>query len=246
MANFKESVKGIASDLLNIEVNTIITPGLTARKMPEPADAMLDIAEEYQRFLREAAEEAGAQLGEGDEFLGPEERKSGRILLSAEESTFFKLRKWGSKILRTDPGVRSSETKVVIDRIRRNCGRIERVFASLKQRGYRAEVGKMTRDDLKDSAKLASMKLLPNEITIVRKVWEVGVERVLMQSVIQIDGDVFTRIRQGRETDEDKRLHELHGAAVNTSLAHWQFLVKALTNFLSSTIASLWGGTSKS
>jgi len=245
MANFKESVKGIASDLLNIEVNTIVTSGLTARKMPEPPDAMLDIAEEYQRFLREAAEEAGAHLGEGDEFLDPEERS---ILLSAEESTFFKLRKWGSKILRTDPGVLSSETKVVIDRIRRNCGRIERVFASLKQRGYQAEEwkGKMTRDDLKDSVKLASMKLLPNEITIVRKIWEVGVERVLMQSVIQIDGDVFTRIRQGRETSEDRVLHELHGAAVNTSLAHWQFLVKALTNFLYSTIASLWGGTSKS
>jgi hypothetical protein len=245
MADFKSSVKSIAKDLLHIEVNTIVSSGLTARKMPAPPDAMLDIAEKYQRLLSGTAADVGAGLGEGDGFLGDDEKRAGRILLSAEESTFFKLRKWGSKVLAADRGVLSEETRIVIDRIRRNSGRIERIFAALAERGYSAEPGTMTRDDLKDAAKLSAMKLLPDEMTALRKIWEVGTERVLMQSVIQIDGDAMTRIRAGRETENDKTLHLMHGETVKTSLEYWQFLVKTLTNFVSSTIASLWGGLFK-
>ena len=45
----------IFDDLLNLEVSVILKPGMTARKMPAPAHALLDIIGDYDSFLCGAA-----------------------------------------------------------------------------------------------------------------------------------------------------------------------------------------------
>jgi len=61
----------------------------------------------------------------------------------------------------------------------------------------------------------STIELTPKELLCVRKVWEIGTERVVMQTVVQLDGDIVNRIQIGRETEKDKRLHDMHKDLVN-------------------------------
>src|ERR1700741_3007688 len=45
----------IFDDLLDLEINVIVKPGMTARKMPETAHALLDLVGDYNVFLCRSA-----------------------------------------------------------------------------------------------------------------------------------------------------------------------------------------------
>ena len=63
---------------------------------------------------------------------------------------------------------------------------------------------------------------------ILRKVWEVGTETIVMQTVAQLDGDVVTRVQQARAGVADEPIQTIHREAVANALKHWQFLVETL------------------
>ena len=55
MANLTAAAKNIFDDLLTLEVNVIVKPGMTARKIPAPAQALLDVMSDYDIWLCEFA-----------------------------------------------------------------------------------------------------------------------------------------------------------------------------------------------
>src|SRR5689334_21779996 len=55
MADLTAAAKNIFDDLLTLEVNVIVKPGMTARKIPNPAQALLDIMSDYDIWLCEFA-----------------------------------------------------------------------------------------------------------------------------------------------------------------------------------------------
>lgn len=61
---------------------------------------------------------------------------------------------------------------------------------------------------------------------MIRKIWELGTERVLVQTVIQIEGDVTNRISPAIEAPEREHLLELHQRGIQTSLHMWGNLVQ--------------------
>ena len=89
-----------------------------------------------------------------------------------------------------------------------------------------AAVGK--RGVTRDTKDPRALPLTADEILVVRKVWEVGTEAVVMQTVAQLDGDVITRVQRARLGPADKPVHDLHREAVGNALKHWQFLVDTL------------------
>ncbi len=61
------------------------------------------------------------------------------------------------------------------------------------------------------------IELLPEEIVVLRKAWELMLDEVLMQTTIQIDGDVVTRIRRGLGAEADgATVIKLHTKGVAT------------------------------
>ncbi len=74
------------------------------------------------------------------------------------------------------------------------------------------------------------------QLTTIRKIWEIGTEEILMQTVIQIDGDVTTRIAerlmQDNKTIEYQRalVFKLHDQAVSTSVNFWANLIKTISS----------------
>jgi len=73
-------------------------------------------------------------------------------------------------------------------------------------------------------------RLEPDEVVVLRKIWEIGTDVVLMETVIQLDGDVISRVRQGH--DSDPNLQGLHRSLLETALNNWHFLVDTIGKFI--------------
>lgn len=81
-----------------------------------------------------------------------------------------------------------------------------------------------------------------NIAILVRKAWEIGTETVLFQSVIQIDGDVVTRLSPQIGSADRAFLSELHKGSVQTSMARWQAMFDLVCSLVNQAAALLLGG----
>ena len=77
------------------------------------------------------------------------------------------------------------------------------------------------------------------DIVIIRKAWDVGTELVVMQSTIQIDGDVITRLLKGRDTANGNVMIGVHKDAVDVSFRYWSFLIDTLGRFAGKAVNAL-------
>ena len=265
-----DAAQRIVDDLLNLEIDIIIKPGMTARKMPEPPHALLDIIGAYDTFLCQA----GNRLNPVWESLG---RPAVQVRPSAESAKPQSPNRQTdpatgqlTKPLRTEsvPDVISEdvfdsvreraveaeavyrrlvavanqtrfpedETGVILTRIFRNCDQIKAMLA-------RREVSAVLGGGVdRDSARTLVLPLESSDIVALRKIWEIGTETVVMQTVAQLDGDIVTRIQRGRDAAVYKPLHDLHQEAVASALEHWRFLAQTVATFLSTVLRGFFLG----
>lgn len=65
-----------------------------------------------------------------------------------------------------------------------------------------------------------------SELVMVRKIWEVGTEVIAMQTTIQVDGDVITRLNPNYLDEKIyEKLSDYHKEGVNIALRYWGDLV---------------------
>lgn len=77
------------------------------------------------------------------------------------------------------------------------------------------------------------------QITEIRKIWETGTEKAVLQSVIQMDGDVITRVHPTKVHEQE--LHALHTQATKTAIKTWMDMFKLITELVSDTFNKLFG-----
>jgi hypothetical protein len=267
----------IFDDLLDLEINVIVKPGMTARKMPETAHALLDIIGDYNVFLCRSAGRINTVLTRNEVVRIPVRLKGPYRLADTREATppetagspqhtgtddagwgqmplqilpvddtvsvetFDRLREWAVQVeaayrlaLNND-WVEDDEAPILLKRIYRNCDQIK---AILEKKGM--TVAGVTTGIVRSTAAEAKLDFTPDELVTLRKVWDVGTETVLMQTVVQIDGDVVTRIQRGREGAAYKPIHDLHHEAVGNAIRHWQFLGQTVAQFLTSVLKSFF------
>jgi len=265
-AGAESRVKGIFEDLLNLEINVIITPGMTARKMPSPSDALSNIAGAYDDLLREFTVEvqrkwkerrsprttvfggavksrierppshsmvdAGGKLisiSTADLVTGPSDRSG--------FAAFDDLRVWSVEAtavacaLIATPGWPDAawlnEKVVLFKRVQRNCEQLQDILKDLPHVDPQRQ---KVQDDI---------KLTPEQLLTVRKVWDVGIATVVMQTVVQLDGDIVTRIQEGHDAASSQAIHALHRETVESAIKNWQFLGQTLAQFLTSALQRL-------
>ena len=71
----------------------------------------------------------------------------------------------------------------------------------------------------------------PDQLALLRKIWEVGTTEIAMQTVVQLDGDVVTRILAKYADREFEILHRLHNQGVDTAIGFWKDLIGVLKDF---------------
>lgn len=70
-----------------------------------------------------------------------------------------------------------------------------------------------------------------DELALLRKIWEIGTSEIAMQTVVQLDGDVVTRIQSKYASPDFTTLHQLHHKGVNTALEFWKDLIALVKDF---------------
>ena len=234
---------------------------MTARKMPAPGHALLDIIGDYDKFLCWVAnsvkdhwdpEETPVQVRPSDEprhatsphrNTDPDGKLRQPLRVESvgdvvAEATFDELRERAVEaeavwryVVTQDEGIAEDATGSILRRVYRNCDQIKGL---MRGEAVRKRLSEQTVS--RDSTEAAELPLSADELITLRKAWEIGVETVVMQTVVQLDGDIVTRIQTGRETAANKSIHDLHRQSVESALAHWQFLGKTLAEFLTSTL----------
>lgn len=257
-------VKGIFDDLLNLEVNVIVSPGMTARKMPDPWDAFAEIATSYADLLVDFALEVQAAQSSwrgppvavldedrarssfaalGGASLVDEQgalrdlRLAGKLIGQDEQPSIATFRHlaarageaWavGCALVATSgwpQREKVNERVVLLKRILRNCGQLMEILGSVSPSG--AEEGVLARH----------VELTGEHLMMLRKIWEVSINTVVMQTVVQLDGDIVTRIHAGHASASSSTLHQLHREAVASAVQNWQYLGTTLAQFLQSAL----------
>ncbi len=89
--------------------------------------------------------------------------------------------------------------------------------------------------------KYKDFDLAPEDITLIRKVWEIGIDRIVLQTFVQIDGDVTTRISEIFSKNPNKMVLKIHNDSISTSTAYWANIFKAFVELTGDTIAAIFG-----
>ncbi|MGZ8181514.1 MAG: hypothetical protein ACXWT1_06120 [Methylobacter sp.] len=165
-------------------------------------------------------------------------------------TTFEKLRILAKQAYNGNiPGIeiKDEELRIMLVRIRRNCDLIKAILKDLEKK----------ENGLKDFINVDEEKLIENlqdekmqlnfknvqlsQITTVRKIWEIGIESVLIQTVIQAEGDVITRITPDlvdRQNIAEMReaMLTVHRNTMDIGLLHWKNLIGVVLELASKII----------
>lgn len=267
------AARQMLDDLVNIEVNTIVKPGMTGRKMPAVGHAILDVFSNYDRWLCEHSGEINAAwrvfgTRHKEAFLADVARKG-------EQSKWWILEDGGQLITELDVGTiydpdqpieagtfdtlrkraRTAEelhrvmtnagqplekgTAVMLQRIIRNCDELATILrahgpgdAPPASAGTDPPSATLERSSASGVTSAGDADLTPEEIVRIRKVWELGTETIVMQTVVQLDGDVVVRIDEARTAVDHQALRETHRESVDTALGHWRNLVDTVVRMV--------------
>ncbi|MDW7691021.1 hypothetical protein R9C00_20290 [Flammeovirgaceae bacterium SG7u.111] len=284
MANF---LQNLASDLLTLEVNTIVKENLSGAKMPpKKRMAFLDIANRYRSILVEfgicvKADGNPIPKTKGQEPLLLRWRFGGEFSfveikdMAAKGQAYFaaKLKKAKSqneiddlegklklltrierqssnvvglfKIRRQEYNVDTSNTKKGFDGTCNMDGMtsdLEPFSSQMASEGWNNDLS------IQDINKVEDMELDPDQVTLLRKVWELGTQKVLLQTVIQIDGDMTNYLTNQfvyLPPELRKVVLDLHNDATSSGTKIWSTLFTTITQLAGKGLNQLFSKKNK-
>ncbi|HEY7581880.1 MAG TPA: hypothetical protein VH855_30140 [Acetobacteraceae bacterium] len=238
-----QGLDAIARNLLNLEVNTILCDGISAEKMPDAAHALLDVAQRYHRFLLNRIGDLRQEGIDVRPGLPPLAANGATVDFeawqprSANLAVFEALRAAAQccvAALHRNPPHGWEQRQVIFDRISVNAEQIKAIYRNLGEQDVTSGVTAIDIGASLDHALDPGARLSQSEVVLLRKIWEVGTEMIAMQTVVLIDGDVFTRVQAGWQSDADQALHTLHRQAVETCVTQWTNLFRIAAELLGS------------
>jgi len=85
------------------------------------------------------------------------------------------------------------------------------------------------------------LDLSPDQITLLQKAWDIGTEPILLQTIIQIDGDVTTRMSESFAKKPNDTILGIHNQSIVTATTFWSNLVKLITEVVGKTFEWVLG-----
>lgn len=246
----KKYFKTLALDLLALEINTIIKSDMTAIKMPSSRrQALYKVASTYHSKLQELEVRKPVIW----RFAGM--RSFGELRDRAKEGIGKFENELQSATKEEQESLR--EDIKMLERIQEQCSNIVDMFYKLmnsvedknkRQKGYKVDVpnhklleesqeeavsheeSEMWNNDIERSRmnKIEDLNVTVDQVTLIRKAWEIGTERIVLQTVVQIDGDVTTRISERFAKKPNDTILKIHNDSITTSTSFWAQLVKTL------------------
>jgi hypothetical protein len=123
----------------------------------------------------------------------------------------------------------------LLQRILTNCRQLRQVTLLLTQQFPAAEHGVSLFDGTIEQTTAVMFKdprpalvFDTDVLMLIRKAWDIGLENVMFQTAMQVDGDVLVRVTPGLDTDRRTFYAELHRSTVETGIRQWQSLFQLL------------------
>lgn len=237
-ADVADRLRELARNLLSLEVNTILKENITAERMPAVGHTLIDIAGEYSRFLCEVGYDLDPYFTRGPVDASAvvsgwrQTRAFDSAALTISVETFDRLR-WAAKAAGATaaaaPGGLTAVQTSILDRICNNADTLKEILKrpdaakAIPLGATRADLLARRNDDANTQADLAVEDLLA-----LRKIWEVGTEEVVAQTVIHLDGDVVTRVRDLSRQPGGDVLLDVHRQSVDVAVSSWRYLLEVL------------------
>jgi hypothetical protein len=89
--------------------------------------------------------------------------------------------------------------------------------------------------------KQPDLDLTPDHVTLIRKAWDIGTERIVLQTVIQLDGDVTTRMSESFAAKPNDTVLKIHNDSVAASANFWTSLVNLIGQIAGQGVKSILG-----
>ena len=247
--------KKLAEDLLNIEINTIVKSDMSATKLPSSRrQALYELAADYHAKLeqyrvrapaywvyagmrsfgelrdraKEGAREYEKKIGTSPLDDHPGLREKIKMLeriqyQSSQVVGMFKRleQKVKNKTAKQTPGYLSAPEPKKLEELEK----LDKNERAATDKGSQLWNNDIDRSDMNE---VPDLELTPDDVTLIRKAWEIGTQQIQLQTVIQVDGDVATYISESFLRSSDKRLLTIHNDSIVTAVGFWQSLVKTL------------------
>ena len=210
MGDISNSIKELAQDLTTLEINTIIKPDMSGTTMPRTRHALIDIAKEYMSKLSDL----GIPLG--GENMNPGSFDSFHRIREKARTGIADLKKSTSKKSLNED---QESDLILLGRIRQMSDQIKGLMKSLEKRGVESWNNDLSREEIENMSQ--DLPLMPKELVLLRRIWDMGLEHIAMQTIIQLDGDVTTRIQAIHADKDGKVIHSLHTKSVDASIKFW-------------------------
>jgi hypothetical protein len=238
-----------ARSLLNLEINTIVRDSMTGEPMPPVPHALLDVARDYANMLCALGVnlpryfDAGAgdpsQIVPG--WLDPPGSVSDSLTVSVE--TFDRIR-WAAKWANSAGDLRARippSNRVLLDRIVNNADAIKEIFKRFDS-GMSQFFGKTRAQLVSLAIEPDSYVIEPNDLIVLQKIWDLGVEEIVAQTVVHLSGDVTTRIQDALRSPGSDPLFAIHRQSIDVSINCWKALLDAVREIAGTAVRVLLGG----
>lgn len=245
--------KKLAEDLLNIEINTIVKSDMSATKLPSSRrQALYELASDYHAKLeeyrvrapvyweyagirsfgelRDRAKEGAQIYEESARTASPDDQPNLREKMKMLEriqyqssqivGMFKRLEQQAkNKATKGIPGYLSAPEPKKLEELKK----LDQKEKALSDKGSQLWNNDVERSDMNE---ISDLELTPDQVTLIRKVWEIGTQQIQLQTIIQVDGDVATYISEAFLRSINKTLLTIHNDSIVTAVGFWQSLVK--------------------
>lgn len=221
MADISYRIKSMIDELTHLEINTIIKPNMTGRKMPKTRHALIEIAKRYRIKLIQMGyhvlDENDIKPGSYDSFDLIREKAYDAIKDIQEKASVHPLTQ------------KEEEDLILLYRIKTMSDQIKGVFNALRRRNVETWDNAYSHEEIEKTQ--AELPLEPHELILIRKIWEVGLEQIAMQTIIHLDGDVMTRIHPKYCDEKSEIIHRIHNESMETAIDFWVEFIGIVKDF---------------
>ena len=106
----------------------------------------------------------------------------------------------------------------------------------------------LTRSEISQSLEAsmnAEQTVLDSDAAIrLRKIWELGTDSIVAQTIVHIDGDTVTRFQRGMSQDTLTYYLKIHNQGIDTAVKQWRTLFEAFTALVGGVADRIFGRSS--
>lgn len=222
--SFSERAMDILRDATSLEINTIVAETITGRKMPTPPHALVEIARAFRDKLeclgvKPPQEWEGLNFGSFDSF------DALRDAANTEIKGMFRDSAGECRQLDADEQARGA----MLCRIRDMSDQAKDIMRAAERKNPETWRNNYPREQI--VKKNIEIELDYEQMIELRKIWEIRTEVIAMQTVIQLDGDVVTRVLPEYAREGWEALRAMHYKGVRTATSFWRGLVDLVAAF---------------